>query len=134
MKWIERYEELRRTLNMPDAIAKLVEEVKSASPAAVEGVEDMTVEDFYSGFNLDFMTEEERQTIYTATELYAKGKVRMRDKQLSDGVELLAYTKWVWSNWTQVSGFWVRNEDPRDKRTNETLVQEYLLFLSQQKA
>lgn len=38
----------------------------------------MTVEEFYSGFNLDFMTEEERQTIYTATELYAKGKMRTR--------------------------------------------------------
>lgn len=37
---------------------------------------DMTVEEFYSGFNLDFMTEEEKQTIYTATELYAKGKLR----------------------------------------------------------
>lgn len=37
---------------------------------------DMTVEEFYSGFNLDFMSEEERQTIYTATELYAKGKLR----------------------------------------------------------
>ncbi len=38
---------------------------------------DMTVQEFYSGFNLDFMTEEERQTIYTATELYAKGKLRV---------------------------------------------------------
>lgn len=37
---------------------------------------DMTVEEFYSGFNLDFLTEEEKQTIYTATELYAKGKLR----------------------------------------------------------
>ena len=37
---------------------------------------DITVEEFYSGFNLDFLSEEERQTIYTATELYAKGKVR----------------------------------------------------------
>jgi len=42
-----------------------------------ESVTDMTVQEFYSGFNLSFLTEEERQTIYTATELFAKGKVRV---------------------------------------------------------
>jgi len=42
-----------------------------------EAVTDMTVQEFYSGFNLSFLTEEERQTIYTATELFAKGKVRV---------------------------------------------------------
>ncbi len=39
---------------------------------------DMTVQEFYSGFNLDFMSEEEKQTIYTATELFAKGKLRQQ--------------------------------------------------------
>lgn len=42
---------------------------------------DMTVQDFYSGFNLDFLSEEERQTIYTATELYAKGKLLQYGKE-----------------------------------------------------
>ena len=44
----------------------------------VAGITDMTVEDFYSGFNLDFLSEEERQTIYKATELYAEGKLRQQ--------------------------------------------------------
>lgn len=43
---------------------------------------DMTVEEFYSGFNLDFLSEEERQTIYTATELYAEGKLRQKEEPI----------------------------------------------------
>lgn len=42
---------------------------------------DMTVQDFYSELNLDFLSEEERQTIYTATELYAKGKLLQYGKE-----------------------------------------------------
>ena len=45
---------------------------------------DMTVEEFYSGFNLDFLTEKEKQTIYTATELFAKGKVRQQQCGISE--------------------------------------------------
>lgn len=37
---------------------------------------DMTVQEFYSGFDLSFLSEQEKQTIYTATELFARGKVR----------------------------------------------------------
>ena len=37
---------------------------------------DMTAEEFFNGlFNLDWMTEEEKQTIYQGAELFAKGKV-----------------------------------------------------------
>ncbi len=38
---------------------------------------DMTAEEFFNGlFNLDFMSEEEKQTIYKGAELFAKGKVQ----------------------------------------------------------
>lgn len=46
--------------------------------AALQGEPtDMTVQEFYSGFNLSFLSDEEKETIYTATEWYAKGKVRV---------------------------------------------------------
>lgn len=46
---------------------------------------DMTVQEFYSGFNLDFLTPEERETIYTATEMFAMGKVRQATPVKSEG-------------------------------------------------
>jgi hypothetical protein len=39
---------------------------------------DMTVEEFYSQFNMDFLSDEEKQTIYTATELYTMGKLKQK--------------------------------------------------------
>ena len=52
---------------------------------------DMTVEYFYSGFNLDFLSEEERQTIYDLTELFAMGKLR---QQKSIDIETAA-KEWI---------------------------------------
>jgi len=43
---------------------------------------DMTAEDFFNGlFNMDFMTEEEKQAIYQGAELFAKGKVHQASLQ-----------------------------------------------------
>lgn len=67
----------------PMLIAKLKEVWATPAASTPAPDNDMTVQDFYSGFNLDFMSEEEKQTIYTATELFAKGKVRgaMEEKE-----------------------------------------------------
>ena len=48
---------------------------------------DMTAEEFFNGlFNLDFMTEEEKQTIYQGAELFAKGKVHQASLQTPSNV------------------------------------------------
>ena len=45
---------------------------------------DMTAEEFFNDpggmFTLDFLSEEERQTIYKAIDLFVKGKLRMADR------------------------------------------------------
>jgi hypothetical protein len=50
---------------------------------------DMTAEEFYKAMKgiitIDFLNEEEKQTIYQATELYAKGKIRQMKKQDDPG-------------------------------------------------
>ncbi len=39
---------------------------------------DLSAKEMYDSlFNLDFLTEEEKETIYKATELYAQGKLRV---------------------------------------------------------
>lgn len=64
-------------------ISSLLTTLSQLAPrlASTPHSQDMTVQEFYSGFNLDFMGEEEKQTIYTATELFAMGKVRMAHSQ-----------------------------------------------------
>jgi NTP pyrophosphatase (non-canonical NTP hydrolase) len=48
---------------------------------------------------------------------------------VSNGVEMLNYSKWVKDNWiVGTNGNWRRQTDVRDQRSDEALLREYLLF------
>ena len=80
IKEAERMEWADLCIKKQAIIEKLSTPTQPNSVQEGEKAGDMTVEDFYSGFNLDFLTDEEKQTIYTATELYAKGKMNINNK------------------------------------------------------
>lgn len=66
-----------RALKYLESKGYQIDESEQPAPSPIPGEEvDMTVKEFFSGFNLDFMSEEERGTIYTASELFALGKTR----------------------------------------------------------
>lgn len=53
-------------------------DMENKSPVQEEKIPDMSAREMYENmFNLDFLTSEERELIYTATKLYAKGKCRV---------------------------------------------------------
>lgn len=93
--WKEMYNWICREGQFPSVVGQLIEGamIKVAIKAAQslnqskgdEGIQpnDMTAEEFYSGFNLEFLTIVERKTIYELTELYAKGKRRMADAEFA---------------------------------------------------
>ena len=48
-------------------------------------IPDTNAKDFFAVlFNLDFLTEEQKQTIFDGAELYSKGKLRVVSEQLSE--------------------------------------------------
>jgi hypothetical protein len=59
---------------------------------SVEEVPDIKAKEFFEGvLNMDWMSEEEKQTIYDATELYAQGRVRyasLSKKEVGEGKDL----------------------------------------------
>lgn len=52
-----------------------------------------------------------------------------QDKEMVEAAKYLtAYTKWIQDNWiVGTTGYWRRQADHRDQRTDEALAQEYLL-------
>lgn len=66
---------------------------------------DMTAQEFYSGFNLDFLNEEEKQTIYDCTELFAKGKLRQAEGK--EWISCEDRLPVIWGDYIVTSGQWV---------------------------
>src|SRR5438552_9051581 len=58
---------------------------------SAEEIPDIKAKEFFENlFCMDFLTEEERQTIYDAAELYAKGRIRFEQSQPKEQPE------WDW--------------------------------------
>lgn len=54
-------------------------------------IPDIRAKEFFEGlFALDFLTEQERETIYDAAELYAKGRINFASQSSAPDVEALA--------------------------------------------
>jgi hypothetical protein len=80
-------EEFEKLLNSPEPLIEPDKEV-SAEKAA-----DIKAKEFFEGvLNMDWMSEEEKQTIYDAAELYAQGRVRyaslVSKKEVGEGKDL----------------------------------------------
>lgn len=74
MKWVKRYEELRRELNMTDAINKLVEEVKTESPVQKdEAREAVDVDKLALEFAIKIQTKEGTVSRLNAIEWFKAG-------------------------------------------------------------
>ena len=84
----DRYVPLLMTSEDVDALQERVKELESrlqsSSHTGTAPENDMTAEQFFNDpggmFTLDFLSEEERQTIYKAIDLFVKGKLRMADR------------------------------------------------------
>jgi hypothetical protein len=78
------------SLNLAKRLLTTIEPEKEVS---AEKAADIKAKEFFEGvLNMDWMSEEEKQTIYDATELYAQGRVRyaslVSKKEVGEGKDL----------------------------------------------
>ena len=85
---------------------------------------NMSAEEFYTNlFNLDFMTEEERQTIFKSTELYSIGVAKQ---------EAIGFAEWIRKGGYDYAAYTDGTEVYWDDKTNQSYSTDELYIIYQQ--